>query len=187
MYYHDIKHDDMLNGSGLRVTLFVSGCGHKCKNCQNPQTWSPKSGIKFDNRAVREIERQLEQDYISGLTLCGGDPLYKTNVSELTTLTSKLKVKYPDKNIWMYTGDLWENVKHLEIMQFIDVLIDGPYIEDLNDIHYPWAGSTNQRVIDVQASLRSDEIVMYVDEAILNYEERYKPTDIIKHHSSCCI
>lgn len=166
MKYHDIKKDDMLNGEGLRCVLFVSGCNHWCKGCQNTCTWDPDSGIDFDDSAKQEIYEQLGQDYIHGLTLCGGDPLFHSNVKHVTDLTKEVKEMFPNKTIWMYTGDLWEDIRYLPIMKYIDVLIDGPFVEELKDEKYHWAGSTNQRVIDVKKSLNSIKPVLYETERL---------------------
>ena len=173
MRYHDIKKDDMLNGEGLRCVLFVSGCNHGCKGCQNKCTWDPNSGIPFDDSAKQEIFEQLNMDYIHGLTLCGGDPLYHSNISTITDLVREVKALYPNKTVWMYTGDLWEDIRHYPVMKLIDVLIDGPFIEELRDEKYPWAGSTNQRVIDVQKSLNSVKPVLYETEKIKDAEYEY--------------
>ena len=161
MKYHNIVKNDMLNGEGLRVTLFVSGCSHKCFNCQNPQTHSPLSGIKFDKNALNEIFEQLEKDYIDGLTLSGGDPLFCDNRSKIYNICKQVKDKFPNKTIWLYTGFKWEEIKDLILLKYVDVLIDGKFIEALKDENYRWAGSTNQRVIDVQKSLKEKEVILY--------------------------
>ena len=108
MRYHNITKDDMLNGDGLRVVLWVAGCSHCCKECQNPITWDPNGGILFDQAAKKEIFDQLDQSYISGITFSGGDPLYVHNILEVTALAKEIKEKYPNKTIWLYTGSLWE-------------------------------------------------------------------------------
>lgn len=149
MNYHDIVKDDMLNGEGLRVTLFVAGCSHNCKGCQNPETWDPNGGIAFDEAAKTEIYEELSKDYISGLTLTGGDPLYETNVDVLTELLRDVKMQYPDKNVWLYTGSVYEEVKHLPIFAYVDVVVDGPYVEEERDTTLRWRGSSNQRVIRI--------------------------------------
>ena len=161
MNYHDIVHDDILNGEGLRVTLFVSGCSHNCFNCQNPQTHSPTSGIKFDEKALDEILNELNKEYISGLTLSGGDPIYYDNRAKIYTICKKVKELYPSKTIWLYTGYLWEDIKDLLLIKYVDVLVDGRFIEALKDENYPWAGSRNQRVIDVQKSLKDKKVILY--------------------------
>lgn len=163
MNYHNIKHNDQLNGDGLRVTLFVSGCGLRCKNCQNPQTWCKNSGILFDEDAVKEIYEELEKPYISGITFSGGHPLEEYNIDEVTLLCKEIKERYKDKTIWLYTGFTFENIKQLEVMRYIDVLVDGPYVEEKRDITLKWRGSSNQRVIDVQKSLEDNKIVLHCD------------------------
>lgn len=166
MNYHDIKHDDMNNGPGLRVTLFVSGCDHYCNGCQNPETWSTKSGIPFDDTAIEEIFEQLNNDYISGITFSGGDPLNANNRVEVCSLIHQIRLKYgKSKSIWIYTGYTWEEIVNTltPVLLGVDVLIDGMFQKDLADVNYHWAGSTNQRVIDVQRSLEEKKIVLYKD------------------------
>lgn len=149
MNYHNIVHCDMRNGTGLRVTLFVSGCNHHCKGCHNPQTWGPNSGIEFDESAKQELFAELNKDYISGVTFSGGDPLFPPNREVILSLCKEIKTLYPNKNIWLYTGYKYEQVKHLEILKYIDVLIDGKYVEKLRSVNLPWVGSSNQKVIYV--------------------------------------
>ena len=146
MRYHNILKDDMRNGDGLRVVLFVSGCNHHCPECQNPITHDPAGGLEFTTAELYEIHEQLSKPYISGLTLSGGDPLYPGNRDEIYALCKWVKSHFPDKTIWCYTGYLMEKVKDLPVMQYIDVLVDGPFIKKLADVKYKWAGSTNQRV-----------------------------------------
>ena len=157
MRYHNITKDDMLNGDGLRVVLWVAGCSHCCKECQNPITWDPDGGILFDEAAKQEIFDQLEQPYISGITFSGGDPLHAANRLEVRNLMQEIKEKYPDKTIWLYTGDSWENILHYPIMQYVDVLVDGEFKVELKNTKLRWKGSSNQRVIDVQKSLKQTD------------------------------
>ena len=147
MNYHNIKHDDMNNGDGIRVTLFVSGCSHHCKGCQNPETWAINGGVLFDLDAFFEICDELEKDYVSGLTLSGGDPLHPMNRKIITELCKFIKRYYPHKTIWCYTGYQYGQVKDLDVMHYIDVLVDGEYVEELRDVNAHWVGSTNQKVI----------------------------------------
>ena len=147
----------MLNGDGLRVVLWVAGCSHCCKDCQNPITWDPNGGIPFDEAAKQEIFDQLDKPYISGITFSGGDPLHSANRLEVRNLMAEIREKYPDKTIWLYTGDLWENVLHYAMMQYIDVLVDGEFMSDKKDVKLLWKGSSNQRVIDVQKTDRSSD------------------------------
>lgn len=165
MNYHNILHDNMLNGDGLRVVLFVSGCDHHCNKCQNPQAWDTCSGIQFDLAAKEEIFEQLSKDYISGITFSGGDPLHSHNYLEVFLLINEIRKKFPSKNIWLYTGYTWEQLQNtrekMKVVVSCDVLVDGEFMQDLADVNYKWAGSTNQRVIDVQKSLRENKIVLY--------------------------
>lgn len=156
MNYHDIQKCDMLNGNGIRVTLFVSGCNHHCKNCQNPETWNPNNGIPFDENALNEIYDELKLDYIDGLTLSGGDPMNESNLNDIYTLVSKIKEDFPDKTIWIYTGYTYDELKNdntengekrRKILEKCDVLVDGKFVEELKDVNYPYAGSTNQKII----------------------------------------
>lgn len=154
MRYHNITKDDMLNGDGLRVVLWVSGCSHCCKGCQNPITWDVNGGLLFDEEAKQEIFDQLDKPYISGITFSGGDPLHSANRMDVRALMTEIKEKYPEKTIWLYTGDVWENVMHYPMMRYVDVLVDGEFMIEKRDVKLMWKGSSNQRVIDVQKSLR---------------------------------
>ena len=154
MRYHNITKDDMLNGDGLRVVLWVAGCSHCCKECHNPLTWDPDGGLSFDDRARKEIFEQLDKPYISGITFSGGDPLHAANRMEVRNLMAEIKEKYPGKTIWLYTGDSWENIYHYSLMKYVDVLVDGEFQAERKDVKLLWKGSSNQRVIDVQKSLQ---------------------------------
>ena len=169
----------MNNGDGLRVVLWLSGCSHHCYNCQNPQTWNPNNGIPFDEDAKQEIFEELSKDYISGITLSGGDPLYQENVSQVLSLIKGIKEKFPDKTIWLYTGYTYEQIMwpvitddfnperdklisgKRKILQLCDVLVDGEYIDEQRDITLKWKGSANQRVIDVQKSIKDKKVQLY--------------------------
>lgn len=181
MNYHNILHDDMRNGSGLRVVLFVSGCNNQCDGCHNPQTWDINSGIEFDVSAKTEILNELKYPYISGLTISGGDPLHPENISIVYDLCKEIKTKFSDKTIWIYTGYTFEQVYvpdgavitddfnktrdiRNNLLHLIDVLVDGKFVKWLADVNYPYAGSTNQRVIDVQKTLKSEKIILYGQE-----------------------
>ena len=147
MNYHNIVKDDMLNGDGLRVTLFVAGCNHNCYNCHNPETFDPNGGIPFDDDALQEIYNELSKDYVSGITLTGGDPLYIGNRDTVTELLMNIKSKFTDKTVWLYTGYVYEEISDLEVIKYVDVLVDGPYVDELRDTTLRWRGSSNQRVI----------------------------------------
>ena len=160
MRYHNITKADMLNGEGLRVVLWLAGCSHHCQACQNPITWNPNDGLVFDEKAKKEVFDELEKDWCSGITFSGGDPLYLGNREGVSSLVSEIRSKFPDKNIWCYTGfDFEKDVMGTmakksettrELLKYIDVVVDGRYKEDLKDYHLKYCGSSNQRVINVQ-------------------------------------
>lgn len=156
MKFHNITKDDMLNGDGLRVVLWVSGCSHYCEDCQNKITWDPNVGVDFDEKAKQEIFDELEKDYIKGITFSGGDPLYSSNVQEVLALAKEIRKKYPTKDIWLYTGytlaQLLKDDSELgnlrkEVLKTIDVLVDGEFEKDKADQNAHWVGSTNQNII----------------------------------------
>lgn len=152
MNYHDIKHDDMLNGEGIRVVLFVSGCDHNCKGCHNKETWEPDSGIKFDDTALEEIMGELEKDYVAGLTISGGDPLHDNNREDVLELINKVRERFPEKNIWLYTGHTIDEVCDFdelwEVAKEVDVIVTDRFIESLADVNTPYVGSTNQEIYE---------------------------------------
>lgn len=166
MRYHDITKDDMRNGSGLRAVLWVSGCEHHCPGCQNPVTWDPDDGLVFDDKAHDELLDILSRDHISGLTLSGGDPLYPGNRDDVTALCREVKSAMPDKTIWLYTGYDYEDICDLDVMQYIDVVVDGRYDESLRDVLLHWKGSSNQRVIDNRLS-RSEGRICIIEDVIV--------------------
>ena len=161
MRYHNITKDDMLNGDGLRVVLWVAGCSHCCRECQNPQTWDPNGGIPFDQAAREELFEQLGKTYISGVTFSGGDPLHKNNITEITRLAKEIREKFPDKTIWLYTGSTWESIQKEEIVRYLDVCVDGEFIVEQKDTSLKWKGSANQRVIDVKKTLAAGKVVLH--------------------------
>lgn len=159
MNYHDITKEDMLNGDGIRVVLWVAGCNHHCKNCQNPITWDEKGGLPFDKAAENELFEALDKPYIDGITFSGGDPLFPNNRSEVFRLIKKCRNLYPQKSIWLYTGYTWEQIKDLDGISDIDVIAEGEFVEALKDNNLHWVGSSNQRVIRVKESL-NDKITL---------------------------
>ena len=175
MNYHNITYPDMLNGDGLRVVLWLSGCSHNCYKCQNPQTHDPNSGILFDEKAEEELFRELSKDYISGLTLTGGDPLHENNLDGVLNLVNKIRLSCPNKSIWLYSGFCWSEIfndgayltkdcsgwKRREIVKQCTVMVDGKYIDAQRDVTLRWRGSSNQKVINVQESFKKGEIVLW--------------------------
>lgn len=173
MHYGNIKKNDIANGKGVRVTLFVSGCTNHCKNCFQPQTWAFDYGNLYTKETEDEIIEALKPGHISGLTLLGGEPFEPENQRELVKLLRRVHKELPEKNIWSFTGfvldqDLLDGGrKHCEVtdemLSLLDVLVDGPFVEEQKDISLAFRGSRNQRVIDVQKSLEKMEIVLYMD------------------------
>lgn len=185
MRYHNITTDDMLNGDGLRVVLWVAGCSHHCRGCHNPVTWDPEGGIPFDQGAREEIFGQLDKSYISGITFSGGDPLHPANREDLKNLMAEIKEKYPGKTIWLYTGDSWEELFRDPLMKYVDVLVDGEFHMEERDVKLQWKGSANQRVIDVKRTLAQENPLVPVLHCG-NYAQEYtiaqKPRDVC----GCC-
>ena len=161
MRYHNITKDDMLNGDGLRVVLWVAGCNHCCKECHNPITWDPNGGLEFDAVAKEEIFAELEKDYVSGITFSGGDPLHINNAYEVAELAKEIKETFPKKTIWLYTGAKWEEICRMDLMEYVDVLVDGEFECDKKDVNLHWKGSANQRVIDVKETLKTGNVVLH--------------------------
>ena len=175
MNYAAIKWTDIANGEGVRISLFVSGCTHCCKNCFNQVAWDFNYGQLFDVETQDKILKELGSDYIAGLSLLGGEPLEPKNQETLFPFLKKVRERYPKKTIWCYTGfvfdeesgDLKEKHKNTrytqEIIRLFDVLVDGPFIEELKDIRLKFRGSSNQRVIDVQKTLKYGKCFLYLN------------------------
>lgn len=171
MKYHNITKADMLNGEGLRVVLWLSGCSHKCHACQNVLTWNPDDGVVFDEKAKQEIFSELAYDWCDGITLSGGDPLFLKNREAVSKLVQEIRKDFPNKTIWVYTGYTWDELleqkktdKDLDnILKYIDVLLDGKFIlrEALEELHY--VGSRNQCIVNVKESLEKNEKILYID------------------------
>lgn len=149
MYYGGISKDDIANGEGFRVVLWTSGCSHKCKGCHNPETWDEEYGKIFDERAEQEIYTELSKSYIDGITFSGGDPFYCNNIEKVGELIKKIKLFFPTKTIWVYTGYVLENLplQATELLPYIDVLVIGKFKHNLKTYNQPWVGSSNQQVL----------------------------------------
>ncbi len=165
MRYHNIERVSMTNGTGLRTVLWVAGCTHHCEGCQNPCTWDENGGLPFDEAAKEELFKYLDDKFIQGITFSGGDPLHPANRAEIGGLVKEIAEKYPDKDIWLYTGFTFEEVQKLDLdwLKLIDVLVDGRFELGLRSIDTKWRGSTNQRVINVKSSLQNGEIRLFCD------------------------
>lgn len=175
MKFHNITAEDMLNGDGLRVVLWLSGCTHHCKGCQNELTWDPDIGIDFTEESEKELLEKLNQSHISGITFSGGDPLHEKNVDGVLELIHKIRNQYPDKTIWLYSGYTFDEVyctrngNYPEYMRWaivskVDVFCDGRYVEALRSVPTPWVGSTNQMAIDIQKTIELGNVVLHKTE-----------------------
>lgn len=169
MNYIKITKHDIANGIGVRVVLWVSGCTVHCCNCQNPSTWDFTAGQPFTNVTMTELLEALSPDYISGLTLSGGHPLEQANQQQVSNIVQTVKTKLPSKTIWLYTGYTYEQIlksKFIanEILPYIDILVDGKYDHTKRDITLAWCGSSNQRVIDIQKSLKENKVILFKEE-----------------------
>ena len=168
MYYGEIKDCDIANGEGVRVTLFVSGCTNRCKNCFQPETWSFTYGTPFTEETERQLLTLLRPDYINGLTLLGGEPFEPENQRALLPFLRRVRRELPSKTVWGYTGFLYEELltdgSHPrceatdELLSLLDVLVDGRYVEELKDISLRFRGSSNQRLIDLVETRRAGEL-----------------------------
>ena len=171
MNYAEIKNFDIANGLGVRVSLFVSGCTHHCKNCFNQMTWDFKYGKEFTKEVEDLIVDYLKPEHITGLSLLGGEPMEPSNQRALVSFVKRVKETYPQKDIWCYTGYVWEKdvcgwmseqcPETKEILSLIDVCVDGPFIEAKKNISLQFRGSENQRLIDVPKTLQTGEIVLW--------------------------
>jgi anaerobic ribonucleoside-triphosphate reductase activating protein len=160
MYYGKLESCSITSGPGCRVNLFVSGCEHCCKNCFNPETWSFNYGNEFTGDTMQLLLDLAKPNYISGLSIMGGDPCHPKNWPTIKDLISQFKEKYPDKSIWLWTGYQWEDVAEDLIGSGVDVAVDGPFKEELKDLRLKYCGSSNQRVIDVGKSTK-DTVVLH--------------------------
>ena len=162
MRYNLIRKMDISNGPGVRVSVFMQGCAFHCKNCFNPETWDFNGGKEFNNSTIEEVLNLCDESYIKGLSILGGEPMHPNNIEGTTLLAKSFKEKYPNKNLWVWSGFKFdEDLKDKEVLKYIDVLVDGRYEDDLHDFRLKWRGSSNQRVIDVKKSLEKNEVVLF--------------------------
>ena len=164
MKYANIRKMDISNGEGVRVSLFVQGCSFHCKNCFNQETWDFNGGKEFTTVEIQKIIELADKDYIAGLSVLGGEPLHNNNVDEVFHIVATFKEKFPNKDIWLWTGFKFEDAikdsKRKFILRNIDVLVDGQFEEDKKDLTLKWRGSSNQRVIDCKKSLAENKIIL---------------------------
>ncbi len=173
MYYGAIKYNDIANGEGVRTTLFVSGCRNRCKNCFQQQTWAFDYGEPFTDAVMKNILESLDNDFVSGLTLLGGEPMEPENQTALLPLIREFKRRYPKKTLWLFTGNLYEELtagvgNHYkcipeteELLSYVDILVDGRFVEEKKQLGLRFRGSSNQRIIDMNKTRESGEIVIW--------------------------
>lgn len=160
MRYNKIRKMDISDGPGIRVSIFMQGCAFHCKNCFNPETHDFNGGKEFTEETIDKILELCDNDTIEGLSILGGEPMHPTNIEGTTRLAKAFKEVYPNKTIWAWSGFLFDrDLKNEEVLNYIDVLVDGQYVDELHNPTLKWRGSENQRVIDVQKSLKSGNVV----------------------------
>jgi anaerobic ribonucleoside-triphosphate reductase activating protein len=163
MNYLAITKSEVANGIGIRAALWCAGCNHMCKGCHNENSWDCYGGKLFTEDTFKILVDELSKDYVRGLTFSGGDPLFPKNREEVLNIAKRIKFIYPNKDIWLWTGYSWNEIKDLENIDYINVLVDGVYIEEKRDITLAWRGSSNQNVIDVKKSIESGNMALYCD------------------------
>ena len=176
MHYGAIKYCDIANGTGVRTSLFVSGCTHRCKGCFQSETWSFSYGDEFTDEVAADVLASLDSGYVSGLAVLGGEPMEPANQQVLAPFLQRVKAAYPQKTIWLYTGDTFEDLRNEDsprhttvtedMLACLDVMVDGRFVEEKKDITLRFRGSSNQRIIDVPASLAAGKVVLWQDDEV---------------------
>ena len=163
MRYNKIRKMDISNGPGIRVSIFLQGCAFRCKNCFNPETHDFNGGEEFTDEVLNNLLDLCSADHVVGLSILGGEPMHPKNREGTVLIAKKFKERFPKKNVWVWTGYLFDDLKDTEGLDNIDVIVDGRYKDELHDFMLKWRGSSNQRVIDVKKSLKKKDIVLYCD------------------------
>ena len=158
MRYNLIRKMDISNGPGVRVSIFMQGCSFHCKNCFNPETWDFEGGQEFTEDTINKVLELSDKKEVKGLSILGGEPMHPTNIEGTTKLAKAFKEKYPEKNIWAWSGFKYEDIKDNDVFNYIDVLVDGQYKDELHDPTLKWKGSSNQRVIDIKESKKQNKV-----------------------------
>lgn len=161
MKYNKIRKMDIADGPGVRVSIFMQGCSFNCKNCFNPETHDFAGGKDFTQNTVNRVLELCDKDYVEGLSILGGEPMHPKNIQGTTELAKAFKEKFPNKSLWVWSGFTFDrDLKDKDALKYIDVLVDGQYVDELHDFNLKWRGSSNQRVIDVKKSLKKGSIVL---------------------------
>lgn len=163
MRYNKIRKMDIADGPGIRVSIFLQGCTFKCKNCFNPETHDFKGGLEFNDDVINEVLDLCDKEFINGLSILGGEPMHPLNIKGTIKLAKAFKERFPDKTIWSWSGFLIDNIVDKEVLNYIDVLVDGQFVDEKRNPKLKWCGSENQRVIDVKKTLDNGEVILYND------------------------
>lgn len=164
MRYNKIRKMDISDGPGVRVSIFMQGCTFNCKNCFNKETHDFSQGKEFTDDTINRVLELCENDNIEGLSILGGEPMHPKNIEGTTKLAKAFKKKFPNKNLWAWSGFLFDkDLRDKEVLNYLDVLVDGQYVDELSNPTLRWKGSSNQRVIDVQKSLKDKDIVFFCE------------------------
>ncbi len=162
MRYNKIRKMDIANGPGVRVSIFMQGCEFHCKNCFNQETWGFDGGEEFTDETIEKVLNACDKDYIEGLSILGGEPMHPKNIEGTTKLAKAFKEKFPNKTLWVWSGFTFEKyLKDKPVLNYVDVLVDGQYVDELHNPTLKWKGSSNQRVIDVKKSLKKNNVVLF--------------------------
>ena len=161
MRYNKIRKMDIADGPGVRVSIFMQGCSFNCKNCFNPETHDFAGGKEFTQNTINKVLELSDNDNIEGLSILGGEPMHPKNIDGTKELAKAFKEKYPEKNVWVWSGYRFDqDLKDKDVLKYVDVLVDGQYVDELHNPMLKWKGSSNQRVIDVQKSLKENKIIL---------------------------
>ena len=164
MRYNKIRKMDIADGQGVRVSIFLQGCSFNCKNCFNQETHDFNGGKEFNQETVDEVMDLCKKDYVKGLSILGGEPMHPKNIEATEMLAKEFKKEFPNKSLWVWSGYTYEDyLKKQDVMKYIDVIVDGQYVDELHDPTLKWRGSSNQRVIDVQKSLKNKKIELFCE------------------------
>lgn len=162
MRYNKIRKMDIANGPGVRVSIFMQGCEFHCKNCFNKETWGFDGGEEFTDETIEKVLNACDKEYIEGLSILGGEPMHPKNIEGTTKLAKAFKEKFPNKTLWVWSGFTFEKyLKDKPVLNYVDVLVDGQYVDELHNPTLKWKGSSNQRVIDVKKSLKKDKVILF--------------------------
>lgn len=172
MRYNKIRKMDVSNGPGVRVSIFMQGCVFNCKNCFNPETHDFDGGKEFNDEVIERVLNYCDKEYIDGLSILGGEPMHPRNIEGTMKLAKAFKKRFPDKTVWAWSGFLFDrDLKNEEVLEYIDVLVDGQYQDELHNFLLKYCGSSNQRVIDVKKSLEQKQVVLYNTDEVTATEE----------------